>query len=226
MNNKNKSKDRREEIEFRALVSKGNALLDHEIIETFLSGAHDGVEASIIAERLMDRFKGIGRISSLEIDDLKTIEGVTNSTVTAILCLKEDLKRVPREELKKGPVIGGNLEKLIEYLKACIGHLEKECTIIIYLDQKFHLIGKTVYVGRKDSVPICIHKVARKAIIEEAKLMIMSHNHPCGSLKPSDEDLAITKKLAKACETIEIRLYDHIIITSKSYLSFKKEGIL
>jgi DNA repair protein RadC len=59
MNNKNKSKDRREEIEFRALVSKGNALLDHEIIETFLSGAHDGVEASIIAERLMDRFKGI-----------------------------------------------------------------------------------------------------------------------------------------------------------------------
>ncbi|MGL5028579.1 MAG: DNA repair protein RadC, partial [Wolbachia pipientis] len=92
MNNNNKSKDRREEIEFRALVSKGHALLDREIIETFLSGAHDGVEASIIAERLMDRFKGIGRISSLEIDDLKTIEGVTDSTVTAILCLKEALK--------------------------------------------------------------------------------------------------------------------------------------
>ncbi|WP_264719138.1 MULTISPECIES: JAB domain-containing protein [unclassified Wolbachia] len=226
MNNNNKSKDRREEIEFRALVSKGHALLDREIIETFLSGAHDGVEASIIAERLMDRFKGIGRISSLEIDDLKTIEGVTNSTVTAILCLKEALKRVPREELKKGPVIGGNLEKLVEYLKACIGHLEKECTIIIYLDQKFHLIGETVYVGKKDSVPICIHEVARKAIIEKAKLMIMSHNHPCGSLKPSDEDLAVTKKLAEACKTIEIRLYDHIIITSASYLSLKKEGLL
>ncbi|GFT91673.1 hypothetical protein NPIL_553281 [Nephila pilipes] len=200
MNNKNKSKDHREEIEFRALVSKGHALLDREIIETFLSGAHDGVEASIIAERLMDRFKGIGRISSLEIDDLKTIEGVTDSTVTAILCLKEALKRVPREELKKGPVIGGNLEKLVEYLKACIGHLEKECTIIIYLDQKFHLIGETVYVGKMDSVPICIHEVARKAIIEKAKLMIMSHNHPCGSLKPSDEDLAVTKKLAEASE--------------------------
>ncbi|MCA7010488.1 JAB domain-containing protein [Wolbachia endosymbiont of Tribolium confusum] len=68
--------------------------------------------------------------------------------------------------------------------------------------------------------------MARKAIIEKAKLMIMSHNHPCGSLRPSEEDLAVTKKLAEACKTIEIRLYDHIIVTSKSYLSFKEEGML
>nr|WP_255586158.1 JAB domain-containing protein [Wolbachia endosymbiont of Tribolium confusum] len=54
----------------------------------------------------------------------------------------------------------------------------------------------------------------------------MSHNHPCGSLRPSEEDLAVTKKLAEACKTIEIRLYDHIIVTSKSYLSFKEEGML
>ncbi|MBD0391653.1 DNA repair protein RadC, partial [Wolbachia endosymbiont of Pentalonia nigronervosa] len=75
MNNENKSKNRREEVEFRALESNGKALLDREVIETFLSAVHDREEAQIIAERLMDSF-GIGGILGQEMDDLKTIEGV------------------------------------------------------------------------------------------------------------------------------------------------------
>nr|WP_246484331.1 hypothetical protein [Wolbachia endosymbiont of Ceratitis capitata] len=54
MNNKENSKDRREEIEFRALESNGKALLDREVIETFLSAVHDREEARIIARKLID----------------------------------------------------------------------------------------------------------------------------------------------------------------------------
>src|SRR5687768_4757849 len=99
MNSKNK--DRQKEIEFRALESKGHALLNHEIVETFLSTVHDRAEACVIAKRLTDHF-GMKGILGYEIDDLKTIDGVTDSTVAIILCLREASKGAPREELKKG----------------------------------------------------------------------------------------------------------------------------
>lgn len=94
MNNKNKSKDenkRKKEIEFRILASKGNALLDHEIIETFLSAVHDRAQARAISENLVNTCTGIGRILGREIDELKSVEGVTNSTVSMIFCVKETL---------------------------------------------------------------------------------------------------------------------------------------
>ncbi|MDR3186334.1 MAG: hypothetical protein LBU04_05970 [Christensenellaceae bacterium] len=101
MSNKNNSKNnRREKVEFRALESNGKALLDRKIIETFLGTVHDGDEASIIAKRLLDNF-GMRGILGQEIDDLRTVEGVTDSTVAITLCLREASKRPPKEELKK-----------------------------------------------------------------------------------------------------------------------------
>ncbi|WP_419198589.1 RadC family protein [Wolbachia endosymbiont of Rhagoletis cingulata] len=224
MNNKKSSRDRREEIEFRALESNGKALLDREVIETFLSAVHDREEARVIARKLMDNF-GIGGILGQEIDDLKTIEGITDSTVAVILCLKEAAKRVPREELKKGPVMD-NLETIVKYLRVSIGYSEEEKMKIIYFDQKCRLKGEEVFTGTVDKVPFYIREVTRKALIRKATSIIISHNHPEGRLKPSDEDEAVTKDLAKACQTIGIRLLDHIIITSVGYFSFKEQGLL
>ncbi|WP_349305111.1 Mov34/MPN/PAD-1 family protein [Wolbachia pipientis] len=106
MNNKNKNEDnRREEIEFRILESKGKALLDHEIIETFLRIIHDSDQAQTIAKNLVDTCTGIGGILGREIDDLKMIKGVTDPAVAVIMCVQEAGKRALREGLKKGPIL-------------------------------------------------------------------------------------------------------------------------
>ncbi len=75
-NNKNK-----EEIEFRILESKGKALLDREIMETFLSAVHERPQAQEIAKNLVNSYTGVGRILGREMDDLKVIEGVTDYAV-------------------------------------------------------------------------------------------------------------------------------------------------
>lgn len=62
--------------------------------------------------------------------------------------------------------------------------------------------------------------MTRKALIKK------SYNHPDGGLKPSDEDQTVTQDLAKACQTIDIRLFDHIIIISISHFSFKENEML
>ncbi len=151
MNNQNKSKEenkRKKEIEFRILASKGNALLDHEIIETFLSAVHDRAQARAIAKNLVTACTGIGRILGREIDELKSVEGVTDSTVSMIFCVKETLTRVFKEGLKKGPI----LDKLIEYLRVSIGYSDKENITIMYLNQGCHLIGEEVFAGRRLSI--------------------------------------------------------------------------
>jgi len=59
-----------------------------------------------------------------------------------------------------------------------------------------------------------------------ASAIILAHNHPSGNLKPSSQDIAITKKLITAGNAIEVKVLDHIIVSQNGYFSFADEGIL
>ena len=65
-----------------------------------------------------------------------------------------------------------------------------------------------------------------RALLSGAVQIILCHNHPSGNAMPSEQDIAITKKIKEAGEMININLADHIIIGSDSYLSFKEAKIL
>ena len=67
--------------------------------------------------------------------------------------------------------------------------------------------------------------IMKKAIEQDACSMILSHNHPSGTLVPSDADKQITRKLKLAGESLEIKVLDHLIVTEASYFSFADEGI-
>ncbi|KAG8174185.1 hypothetical protein JTE90_005904 [Oedothorax gibbosus] len=71
-------------------------------METFLSAVHERPQAQEIAKNLVNSYTGVGRILGREMDDLKVIEGVTDSAVAMIMCVKETLERVLREKLKEG----------------------------------------------------------------------------------------------------------------------------
>ena len=71
-----------------------------------------------------------------------------------------------------------------------------------------------------------IKLIAKYAIDCLASAVILAHNHPSGNLKPSNEDLAITKRIKEGLKILDISVLDHIILTSDGYLSFGDEGIL
>ncbi|MFP3024775.1 JAB domain-containing protein [Wolbachia endosymbiont (group A) of Pogonocherus hispidulus] len=166
----------KEEIEFRILESKGKALLDREIMETFLSAVHERPQAQEIAKNLVNTYAGVGRILGREMDDLKVIEGVTDSAVAMIMCVKETLERVLREKLKSEPIM--DLQGLVEYLNVSIGHSERECVKILYLNKRRQLIGEESYIGEMEKVPVYIKEIIKKALIKNATLVIMSHDQP------------------------------------------------
>ena len=68
--------------------------------------------------------------------------------------------------------------------------------------------------------------ILQTALLAHASGIILSHNHPSGNMVASSNDNAITSKLKKACELLDITLLDHIILSDTGYLSYADEGML
>ncbi len=83
-------------------------------------------------------------------------------------------------------------------------------------------ISKGGYAGTVVDAKI----VFSSALLGKASAIILAHNHPSGNLKPSTQDLAITKKLVEAGKVLDLPIVDHLILTTKSYFSFSDEGLL
>lgn len=226
MNNKNKDENEFiEEIKRIERSGGGEALSDSEIVVMLLSSVHDRAQAQAITKNLMDTCKGIGRILGRGMDELLLIKGVTKPAVAVIECVKEAGKRAMIEDLEERPIMNKH-EKLLEYIRINIGLSAKEAAMIIYLDKQYRLIDGEVYMGTIDEVYIYEREVIKKALALEAKSMILSHNHPGGSLEPSKDDKDVTEVLAAACQGVKMKLFDHILISGKGHFSFKKKNLL
>ena len=98
---------------------------------------------------------------------------------------------------------------------------------IIYLNVKNDIISSEIlFSGTLTTAAVYPREIIRKAIEENAAAILVGHNHPSGNKQPSSDDLAITKKIKAACETVDIVLHDHLILTSTGYYSFADNGVL
>ena len=102
-----------------------------------------------------------------------------------------------------------------------------ESFIVIYLYRANNSIGwQKLSSGGTTGTIIDVKVLMTTALKCNAHGVILSHNHPSGNLRPSDMDLAVTKKLVKAGEFLEIKILDHIIVTASGYYSFQDEGVI
>ena len=98
---------------------------------------------------------------------------------------------------------------------------------VLFLNTQNELLKEEeLFFGTIDRSTVYIRELVKKILDYNAKSVILVHNHPAGSLKPSQSDILLTKKIKEVFEGIEIRLLDHIIISEKGYFSFLEGGIL
>lgn len=98
---------------------------------------------------------------------------------------------------------------------------------VIYLNRANRVLGiYNLSTGSTSGTAIDIKLILATAIKANASGIILAHNHPSGTLKPSKNDLKITEKLSEASKLFDIRLLDHIIITKDTYLSMESESLL
>ena len=98
-----------------------------------------------------------------------------------------------------------------------------ERAYILFLNKGFRLIKfEKISDGSLEQVYIDISKAVRRAILNNAAYVVLTHNHPSGSVMPSDADISSTRELDEALNTVGIGLLDHIIIGGDSYYSFRE----
>lgn len=104
----------------------------------------------------------------------------------------------------------------------------KESFKVLLLNNANKLIGyTTISEGGLTSTVVDVRVVMQTALVSNATSIVLAHNHPSGTVRPSGQDDAITKKIKSACELMDIRLLDHIIVTPfDSYYSYCDEGRL
>ncbi len=104
---------------------------------------------------------------------------------------------------------------------------KKEYFCVFFLDTQNKITGKEVIsIGTLNASLIHPRETFRTAILKNCCSVIVAHNHPSGSLEPSDEDLAVTKRLKDAGKLLGIEVLDHVIVTAEFYASFRDKGLM
>ena len=101
----------------------------------------------------------------------------------------------------------------------------RESFKLILLNGANKILGfSTISDGGLNSTIADVRMVMQAALLSNASSMIIAHNHPSGQLFPSEEDKQLTNKIRSASDILNIKLLDHVIVTSESYYSFADEG--
>lgn len=219
----------RERYEKRGLES----LQNYEIIELLLTFSLPYRDTKPIAKELINKFGSIKGIFDASPSDLKSIPYIKDKTVALITFIKE-ISALYRKEMAQEIPVSVNIQELAGYCIERFGNNKDEELHVIYLDSKSSIIkedlsfpAKELYFkGTADKAPVYPRKIMEEAIKLKANALIIVHNHPDGRIEPSKDDINLTKALDIATKSLGISLYDHLVVTSNAYLSFREKKLL
>lgn len=132
---------------------------------------------------------------------------------------KRQYRGRPEKEIK-GP------DDVFQLLRKRFKHGEaKELFVAVMLSTRNTVIGvETISVGSLNASIVHPREVFRPAIHSAAASILLCHNHPSGNPEPSDDDLALTRRLCQVGEMVGIQVLDHLIVADGRYLSLKQNG--
>ncbi len=113
-----------------------------------------------------------------------------------------------------------------EFLEPIFVHRETELLVAAMCDDNLRLIRLASIPGDEVQVTIPLPKLMRMAVTNRCTGIVIAHNHPSGELRPSKRDLAFTKRLRLAAESVGITLIDHLIFNGSPVFSFRRQGLL
>jgi len=202
----------------RAMEKGIDALSDAELLSLILRKCtYEQTEVGVALE-LLHKAGGLRQLFDLR--DLPESQQVVLQAV----------REVGRRVLKQG-MLGQNFvrspQAVTDYLTASLRDLKREVFKVIFLDKGLKILGeKDMFFGTVDEAAVHPREVVREALFQNASSLVLVHNHPSGKVEPSREDYEITQKIKTACQTVSIRVLDHIIIGENQYFSFSERSQL
>jgi DNA repair protein RadC len=202
-----------------------NGWLEYEILEFALSYAIPRKDTKPLAKELISRFKTLNGVLDADSRELKKIPGISEHTALFLRFLKDMAVFYLEKGLFKKDLIASP-DVVYDYLKASLKGVPDEEFKALFLNSRNRLLAaETIHTGTVNKSAIYPRKIVERALYNHATGVIVAHNHPGESLKPSEDDCRITKAIKSALNTVDIVLLDHIIIGGNGYFSFKESGV-
>lgn len=210
------------------LLEKGKGILtDAELIGILIGSGSKTETAVELARRILSSVgNDLNALGKLNVAQLCKFKGIGEAKAISIIAALELGKRM--KVLESPQRIRINNSKLVfEAIRNEISDLLHEEFWVLYLDRSNHIIRKSnISKGGVSGTVVDARIIFKQAIENLASSIVLCHNHPSGNLKPSEEDIRITKKLKDAGKLVDIAIIDHIIIAGNNFFSFADEGLL
>ena len=210
------------------LLLKGRgALSDAELIAILIGSGSREESAVALSQRILGSVdNNLSELGRLSITDFMAFKGIGEAKAISIAAAMElGRRRRTGEALERKKITSST--SVFEYVQPLIGELPHEEFWVLYLNNSNRILKSAqLSKGGSTGTVVDVRLAFKEALQLGAVGIILAHNHPSGTLKPSQADIQLTKKLKLAGESLDIKVLDHLIITEKAYFSFADENML
>lgn len=211
----------------KLLLRGSENLSDSELLAILIhNGSKEKTAVDLGKEVLKLGKDNLNELGKLSVKDLMKIKGIGEAkAITIAAALELGRRRHASASLEKAVITTST--DMANFLRSALKDYRREVFAVVFLNRAnkvnhFEIISEGGITGTVADPRV----ILKKALEEDAVSIILSHNHPSGSLKPSRADEELTLKIKEAAKYFDIRVIDHIIVSEDGYYSFSDEGIL
>jgi len=209
------------------LLEQGAAnLSDAELLAVFLQTGIKGKNSLELARELILKFGGLSGIMAANHRELCAQAGVGAAKAARFVAMKALSERHMLEGIKSQQVLTSSAATR-EYLRARFRYSQREIFSCLFLNNQHQIVKlEELFKGTIDGAAVYPREVVKRCLYHNAAAVILAHNHPSGIAEPSQADIAITRKLKAALQTIDVRVLDHLVIGNTEVVSFAERDLL
>ena len=202
-----------------------DSLTDAELLAILIGSGTSQYSAVDIAKHVLGKFGGnLNTLGKARFDEFEDIEGVGTQTACKIMAAVELGKRRQTATAELRPDMS-TATRIYNYMLPKMQDLNHEEFWVLLMNQNYKLLkAERISIGGITETSADIRIIMREAVLNNATILAVCHNHPSGSISPSRQDDMLTQSIQKACQLMRSHFLDHVIVTDGAYYSYHEQG--
>ena len=196
-----------------------------ELLAILIGSGNTDESAVELMKRILNSCNNsLNTLGKMSIRELMTFKGIGEAKAITILAACELGKRRQREQPEQRPELS-TATRMYNYLHPRMQDLDVEEAWVLLMNQDFKLIKSLrLSHGGITETAVDVRLIIKEAVLCNATILALAHNHPSGSIRPSREDDRLTQSVKQACDVMRIHFADHIIVADGCYYSYHEQG--
>lgn len=198
------------------------SLSDEELLALLIASGVKGCSAMDISRDLLTTYLTLSSLANANLSSLEEHFGLSKITALKLMATFEFHNRLNSPSYQHRYLIGSSQDLYERY--RYLENFTQEVLAIVMINKKKEIIKeKILYRGTNSDLSISPKEICLEIISSRCSQFVLIHNHPDGSANPSEEDIYATEVIKKTADSLQIRLFDHLIIYPGGYYSFKEK---